>query len=92
MAHQVLIGIAQDVIAIGTVLGEIQASGLEDADQVGQLLDLFLARPEQGRIIEIGLDAQAVGHFQWADDLLVLAGVHAAAQFVARGPELGVEV
>jgi hypothetical protein len=93
-------------------------------------------------VVEIGLDADAVGVFQRPDDLLVdlvadvgstferhhvgkagtagnldgperlagvlvadvldeqqhqnvvlvLAGVHAAAQFIARGPELGIEV
>jgi hypothetical protein len=142
VAHQIFVGIAQNVVAIGAVAGEVQVLRLEDADQVGQLVDLLLALTKKRGIVEVCLDAQAVGLFQRADDLLVdlvadvalaleghhvletgagrngdfgkrlvlvlvtdvldeqqhqhvilvLAGVHAAAQFVATGPKLGIEV
>jgi hypothetical protein len=34
VAHQIFIGIAQNVIAFGAVLGEVEASPLENCDKV----------------------------------------------------------
>ena len=145
--HQVLVGVAEDVVVLGAVLREVELGLLEDADQVGQALDHRLAFAELVRVVEVGevaagepgvgvderlddlgvdlvadvalalegdhvLEARALGdrdrrgevvavavlvgdvldeqHEQ--DVVLVLAGIHAAAQLIARGPEGGVEV
>ena len=142
VAHQVFVGVAQDVVAVGTVLRKVEVRRFEDADQVAQLLDLLLGPAQQRVVVEVGFDDDAVGVFQRPDDVavdavadvglalqrhhvgeagtlgnldrckrlagvfvadvldeqhhqhvvLVLAGVHAATQFIATGPELGVEV
>ena len=49
VAHQVFVGIPQNVIALGAVLGEIQRLVLEDGDQVGQALHHLLAAAQLGR-------------------------------------------
>ena len=137
VAHQVFVGVAQDVVAVGAVLREIEGLVLEDGDQVGEPIHHLLAAAELGGIVEIRHVGQLVGIGQRSDDLLVdlvadvrlalegdhvlearalrngdrrvglpgilvadvfdeqqhqdvvlvLAGIHAAAQFVAAGPE-----
>src|SRR5262249_28761505 len=37
--HQVLVGVAEDVVAVGAVLREVECGVLEDRDQVGQPVD-----------------------------------------------------
>ena len=141
VAHQVFVGVAQDVIALSAVLREVERGGLEDCDQVGEAIHHFLAaakfrgvveirhvgqfvgvsqRPEdllvdlvadvalaleRGHVLEAGargnrdrgeghagvLVADILHEEQDEDVVLVLARVHAAAQFVATGPEGGVE-
>ena len=44
--HQVFVGIAQDVVALGAVLGEIQGRILEDGDEVGEPVHHLLAAAE----------------------------------------------
>ena len=145
--HQVLVGVAEDVVVLGAVLREVELRAGEDVDQVGQSLDLGLPLTELVGVVEVGevaagqpgigvherrddlrvdlvadvalaaqiehvLEARALGdrdrrgevgavavlvgdvldeqHEQ--DVVLVLAGIHAAAQLVAGGPERGVEV
>ena len=145
--HQVLVGVAEDVVVLGAVLREVELGLLEDADQVGQALHHRLPFAELVRVVEVGEVAAGqprVGVDQRLDDLrvdlvadvalalegdhvleagalrdgdrrgevvavavlvadvldeqheqdvvLVLAGIHAAAQFIAGGPEGGVEV
>ena len=147
VAHQVLVGIAEDVVVLRAVLREVELGLLEDADEVGQPVDHRLAFAELVRVVEVGevaageagvrvdqrlddlgvdlvadvalalegdhvLEAGTLGdsdgrcevvavavlvgdvldeqHEQ--DVVLVLAGIHAAAQFIARGPEGRVEV
>ena len=142
MAHQIFVGIAQEVVAFGTVGAEVEA--VEDRHQLGEPVLHFLARAELALVIEVGLvdDAlEIVGLREEADDLvdlvadllvalelhhvgkaagggyfdqraglagvlvryvfreqqredvvLVLRGVHAAAEFVAALPEGGVEL
>ena len=145
--HQVLVGVAEDVVVVGAVLREVELGLLEDADQVGQAIDHRLAFAELVRVVEVGKVAAGeprVGVDQRLDDLgvdlvadvalalegdhvlearalrdrdrrgevaavavlvgdvldeqheqdvvLVLAGIHAAAQLIAGGPERGVEV
>ena len=36
--HQVLVGVAEDVVVLGAVLREIELGLLEDADQVGEAI------------------------------------------------------
>ena len=139
--HEVFIGVAEEVVAVGTVLGEIERGVLEDGDEVGEAVHHLLAAAELVRIIEIrhvgevvltrqraenllvdlvadvglALEGDHVGkararrnrnrgvrlagelvadvfHEQQHEDVvLVLAGIHAAAQFVAACPEGRVE-
>ena len=142
MAHQVFVGVAQQVVALGAVAAEIQP--LEDGHQLGEPVHHLLALAELFLVVEVGdvdraLEA-VVGVGQLADDLvdlvadllvalgrhhvgkaaagghvdqgvgitgvfvgdvfdeqqdedviLVLAGIHAAAQLVAGFPEGGIE-
>lgn len=140
MPHQVFVGVAENVVAFGQVLGEIQRRVLEDGDQVGEPIDHLLASAELRGVVEVGEVRQLVGVRQRRDDPLVdlvadvglalerhhvgeagplgdgdgrvgdagvfvadefdeqededvvlLAGVHAAPQFVAARPEGGIE-
>ena len=141
VAHQVFVGIAQNIIAVGAVFGEIQRLVLEDADQVGEPVHHLLAAAELAGIVEIRHVGELVGIGQWRDDffvdvvadaglalerhhvfetrtvrdgdrrkrlpgefvadvfdeqqhqhvILVLAGIHAAAQFVAACPQGAIE-
>ena len=144
MPHQVLVGVAQEVVALGAVAAEVQP--LEDGDQLGEPVHHLLAAAELFFVVEVGDVDRAlqavVGVGQPADDLvepvadllvalggdhvgeaaalagtasrasllagvlvghvfdeqqrehvvLVLRGVHAAAQFVAGLPEGGIEL
>jgi hypothetical protein len=142
VAHEIFVGIANDVVAFGTVTREIQRLVLEDGDEVGEPLDHLFAAAELGRVVKVRHVGQSVGLRQGGEDLLVdlvadvgpalegnhvpeagargdddggvgvagvfvadvfdeeqdqdivlvLAGVHAAAQFVATGPEGGVKL
>ena len=72
VAHQVLVGVAEDVIALGAVLREIEGGVLEDGDQVGEAVDHLLAAAELGGVVEIGkIESSSVGLRQRGDDLLV---------------------
>ncbi len=145
--HEVLVGVAEDVIVLRAVLREIQLRLLEDGDEAGEAVHHFLAFTELVRVVEVGeiragepgirrhqrgddllvdavadvglalhgdhvgeagpgrdhhrrLEVLAVAVFvgdvfdeeQEEDVVLVLAGIHAAAQRVAGGPDGGVEV
>ena len=145
VAHQVFIGVADQVVVRGAVAGEVQLRVLEDADELGDGLDEVLALAELVLVGEVGVvddaveggvglgdaierDVDALADvrgvlegdevvegtaggqleqevraglglvaevFDEQDDehvVLVLRGVHAAAQFVARLPEFGVEL
>ena len=71
VAHQVLVGVAQDVVAIGAVLREVQ---FIDSKMPIRLVSLstFFALAQQRVVVEVGLDAQVVGFFERADDLLLI--------------------
>ena len=142
MPHQVLVGVAQQVVAPGAVGAEVEP--LEDRDQLREPVLHLLARAEPALVVEVGLvddplqvvrlgeatddlvdpvadllvalqrrhvgEAAAGRHFderagvrrvlvrdvlheqQGQDVVLVLRGVHAAAQLVAALPERGVEL
>ena len=73
MAHQVLVGIAQEVVALGPVGAEVEA--VEDRDQLGQPVLHLLARAELALFVEVGLvnDAlEIVGLGEPANDLVDL--------------------
>jgi len=139
--HQVFVGIAEDVVAVGAVLREVERRVLEDGDEVGKTVHHLLAAAEPGGVVEVRHVGQLVGIGQRPEDLLVdlvadvalalecdhvgkagaprnrdrgerhadvfvadvfheqqnedvvlvLAGIHAAAQLITAGPEGGVE-
>ena len=141
VAHEVFIGVAENVVAIGAVLGEVEGGVFEDGDEVGELVDHLFAAAEFGGVVEIGKVGEFVGGGERLDDLFVdlvadvgfalesdhvlkacawrdddgreglpgvlvadvfdgeededlvfvLGGVHAAAKFIATGPERAVE-
>ena len=141
VSHQVFVSVAQNVVAICTVLREIERLVFEYGDQVGQPIHHLLAGTQFGGVVEVRHVGQLVGVGQRGDyrlvDLvadvtlalqsnhvgkacarrdgdrrvglicilvadvldekqnqdvvLVLAGVHAASQFVATRPERCVE-
>ena len=143
VAHEVFIRIAQEIVALGAVLAEVEAGVLEDRHQVGKAVHHLFAAAQLVRVVEVGdvdRTLEVVGLGQPGDDLvdlvadllvplerdhvgkaaagwnldqriglagisvgdvfdeeqdedviLVLRGVHPAAQFVAAFPEGTVE-
>ena len=69
--HQVFVGVAEDVVAVGTVLREVEGRVLEDGDQVGEPVHHLLAAAELGGVVEVRHVGQLVGLGQRAEDLLV---------------------
>ena len=61
VAHQVFVGVAQDVVAFGAVLREIERLVLEDGDQVGEPVHHLLAAAELGGVVEVRHVGQLVG-------------------------------
>ena len=53
MPHQVLVGVAEDVVTIGAILGEVEGGILKDGDQVGELVDFFLVAAKLGVVVEV---------------------------------------
>ena len=147
MPHEILVGVAEDVVILGAVLREIERGVFEDGDEVAELLDLLRAVTEFVGVVEVGevtagepvvgvnqrlddlgvdevadvvlalerdhvLKARALGNHHGRgeviavpvfigdvfdeeneqDVVLVLAGIHAATEFIAGGPKGGVEV
>ncbi len=82
--HQVFVGVSQNVVAVGSVLREVESLALEDGNQAGQPLGLFVA-VAQFLVIEVrkvGLREHLVGFRQRFDDLGVdlVADVFGALQ------------
>ena len=71
VTHQVLVSVAEDVVAVGAVLREIERLVLEDGDQVRQPVNLLLAGAKLGGVVEVREIGQLVGFGQRGDDLLV---------------------
>ena len=69
--HQVFVGVAEDVVAVGAVLGEVERRVLEDGDEVGEPVHHLLAAAELGGVVEVRQVGQLVGIGQRGDDLLV---------------------
>ena len=72
VAHQVLVGVAEQVVALGAVAAEVQA--LEDRHQLGEPVHHLLALAELVLVVEVGDVDRAlqavVGVGQPADDLV----------------------
>ena len=58
--HEVFVGVAEKVVAVGAVLGEIERGILEDGDEVGEALHHLLAAAELGRVVEVRHVGQVV--------------------------------
>jgi hypothetical protein len=94
MPHQVLIGVAQQVVAAGTVAAEVQP--LKDRDQLGQAIHHLLALAQLLFIVEVGDVDRALQAFigigktadQLVDlvaDLLVVLELHHVGEAAALG-------
>ena len=73
MAHQVLVGVAQQVVTLGLIGAEVES--VEDSDQLGEPILHLLAAAQLGFVVEIGLvddSLEVVGLGQSADDLVDL--------------------
>jgi hypothetical protein len=74
MPHEVFVGVAEDVVVLGAVLGEIERGILENGDQVAEALDPRLTVAELVRVVEVREVASgktSVGVDQRLDDLRV---------------------
>ena len=75
MPHQVFVGVAQQIVALGAIAPEIEIGAVEDGDQVGEPIHHLLALAELVLVVEIGLvdDAlEIVGLGELGDDLVDL--------------------
>ena len=75
VAHEVLIRIAQEIVALGAVLAEVEAGVLEDRHQVGEAIHHLFAAAQLVRVVEIGdvdRTLEVVGLGQPGDDLVDL--------------------
>jgi hypothetical protein len=69
--HQILVGVTQDVIAVGAVLTEIERPVFKNGDEVGEPLYHLLATAELAGIVEVRHVGQFVCIGQRADNFLV---------------------
>ncbi len=63
--HQVFVGVAQDVVAVGAVLREVERRVLEDGDQVGEPIDHLLAAAELVGVVEVGQVGRTAAGWRW---------------------------
>ena len=73
--HQVLVGVAQQVVALGVVLAEVQRRVGEDADQIAQAVHHLLALAQLVGVVEVGERDhahQVIGLGQPGNDLVHL--------------------
>lgn len=71
MTHQVFIGIAKNIVAIGPVLTEVQVFAFKNGDQVGELFHHLFAATEFVRIVKVRHPGELVGITQGNDDFLI---------------------
>ena len=71
MPHEVLIGIAENVIPFGTVLTEIQCGIFKNSDQIGQTFHHVLAAAKFVRVGKVRHFRKLVCLCDWADDLFI---------------------
>ncbi len=141
VAHQILVGIAENIVPLCSIFGEIKHRILKNGDEVGERIDLVLAAAKLGVVVEVRHIGELVGARQRPENLFIdlvanvgfafegnhipeacplgngygsiehtgifvadifdkkqdkhivfiLAGIHAAAQFVTTLPQGGVE-
>jgi hypothetical protein len=53
VAHEILVGVAEDVVVLGAVFREIELRLLEDGDEVGEPLDHGVALAELVGVVEV---------------------------------------
>ena len=85
--HEVFVGIAQKVVAIGAVLGEIEGGVFENGDEVGEALHHFLAAAELVRVVEVRHVGQLVGLCERAKDAFI--DLVADVRFALEGDHVG---
>ena len=74
MAHQVFVGVAEDVVVVGTVLREIQLGLFEDGHKIAEALHHVLPFAELARVVEVGevtAGQPGIGIDQRLDDLRI---------------------
>ena len=71
VAHEVFVGIPQDVVTLGAVLAKIQRPVFKDTDEVGEPLHLLHAAPHLAGVVKVRHVRQLVGIGQRTDNLLV---------------------
>ena len=71
MAHQVFVGVAEDVVALRAIFTKVERLVLEDGNQIGEPVDDLLTAAEFARIVKIRHVRQLVGLGQRSDDFFV---------------------
>ena len=93
VAHEVFVGVAQNVVVIGAVFGEVEGFVFEDGDEVGEAVHHLFAGAEFGGVVEIRHVAELVFEDKGGDDFLVdlVADVGRAFEgdHVAEGGTIG---
>src|ERR1039458_2933976 len=69
--HKIFIGIAQNVIAFGSVLGKIERLVFKDGDQIGEPLHHLLAGAKLVGVVEVRHVGQLVGIGERSDNLFI---------------------
>ena len=69
--HEVFVGVTEEVIAVGTVLGKVQGGVLEDGNEIGEPLHHLPAAAELVRIVEVRHLREPVLLRKRAENLLV---------------------
>ncbi|OPY15433.1 MAG: hypothetical protein A4E69_00663 [Syntrophus sp. PtaB.Bin138] len=75
MAHEVFVGIAQEVVTFGAVVAEVEGRCVEDGDQVGKTVHHLLPSAQLSLVVEVGQinhSPEIVGLGHLADDLVDL--------------------
>ena len=75
VAHQVFVGVAEQVVALGAVAAEVESRVVEDGDEVGEAVHHLLALAELVGVVEVGdVDhaLEVVGLGELGDDLVDL--------------------
>ena len=71
VAHQILVGIAENIVALCPIPGKIKRGILEYGDKVGERIDLVFSATELGVVVEVRHVGELVGARQRAENALV---------------------
>ncbi len=71
MAHQVFVGITENIVAFSPVPGKIKCRVFENSDEVGKRIDLILTAAELGVVVEVRHVGELVGTCQRPEDLFI---------------------